>query len=85
MATVIYLLCTLTCIVCAVLLFRGYRQARARFLFWSGLCFLGLTASNVLLVFDRIVYPDIDLYTPRLIAALAGFLLLIVGLVWESD
>jgi len=85
MATLIYSLCTLTSVVCAVLLFRGYMQARARFLFWSGLCFLGLTASNVLLIFDRIVYPQADLYTPRLLAALVGFVLLIVGLVWESE
>jgi hypothetical protein len=85
MATLIYSLCTLTCIACAVLLFRAYSQSRVRFLFWSGLCFLGLTASNVLLVLDRVVYPQVDLYTPRLAAALVGFLLLIVGIIWERD
>jgi len=84
-ALVIYSLCTLTCLVCVVLLFRGYRQSGSHLLFWSALCFLGLTAANVLLVLDRIVYPQVDLYPLRLVAALAAFLLMIVGLVWEKD
>jgi hypothetical protein len=84
-AVVIYVLCALTSFACAVLLFRGYQQSRSRLLFWSALCFLGLTASNVLLILDRIVYPEIDLYPLRLAAGLAGFLLMIVGLVWERD
>lgn len=86
MALVIYALCTLTCLACVVLLFRGYAQAHSRLLFWSALCFLALTASNILLILDRIVYPtEVDLYPLRLATALAGFLLMIVGLVWEKD
>ena len=85
MALVIYALCTVTCFVCALLLFRGYRQSHSKLLFWSALCFLGLTASNVVLILDRIVYPEVDLYPVRLLAALVGFLLMIVGLIWEKD
>jgi FtsH-binding integral membrane protein len=85
MAVVIYSLCALTSLACVLLLFRAYSQTRAAILFWSGLCFLGLTTSNVLLILDRIVYPDIDLYPARLVAALAGLLLLVFGLVWERE
>jgi hypothetical protein len=85
MAPVIYTLCALTCLACAWLLLRSYRQTRARLLLWSGLCFVGLTASNVFLILDRIVFTDIDFYPARLTAALVGLLLLIFGLIWEND
>lgn len=85
MAAIIYFLCALTCVTCAVLLLRAYAQTRVHLLLWSGLCFVGLTANNVLLVLDRLVYPDVDLTIPRLSAALAGLLLLLFGLIWEKD
>jgi hypothetical protein len=85
MAAVIYTLCALTSLTCAVLLFRGYQKSRAHLLLWSALCFAGLTASNILLVLDRLVYTEIDLTTPRLAAALAGLLLLLYGLIWETE
>ena len=85
MATLIYTLCALTSIVTAVLLLRSYQKTRVGLLLWSGLCFMGLTVSNVLLVLDRVVYPDVDLSIPRLTSAFVGLLLLVYGLVWESD
>ena len=87
MAATIYLLCAATCLVCALLLLRGWLQTRGGLLLWSGLCFVGLTASNVLLVLDRIVWPEpeVDFTTARLALALVGILLLVFGLIWESD
>lgn len=85
MAPLIYSLCALTCLICSVLLFRSYGQSRSRLLFWSGLCFLGLTASNVLLVLDRVVLPTVDLSAARLTAAFIALLLLLFGLIWEGD
>jgi uncharacterized protein DUF5985 len=86
MAAIIYSLCALTCFACAVLLLRSYRTTRFRLQFWSGLCFLGLTASNVLLVLDRVVFPtSVDLSTWRLGTALVAVALLLVGLIWEGD
>ena len=85
MALLIYTLCTLTSLACAILLLRSYRQTRTRLLLWSGLCFVGLTASNVLLLLDRVTFPDIDMLTARLVAALVALLLLLIGLVWESE
>ena len=85
MAAAIYVLCALTALACAVLLFRAWSSSRTSLLLWSALCFAGLAASNAILVLDRIVYPDVDLSIPRLLTALAGLLLMVFGLVWERD
>ncbi|HUP98700.1 MAG TPA: DUF5985 family protein [Usitatibacter sp.] len=85
MAPVIYSLCALTALACAILLLRAYAQSRARVLLWSGLCFAGLTLNNVLLVVDRLVLPATDLFTLRLAVALLALLLLLYGLIWEHD
>ena len=85
MAAVIYTLCALTCLVTAALLLRSYQKTRVGLLLWSGLCFVGLTLNNVLLVLDRVVFPDVDFSVPRLASAFVGLLLLLYGLVWEND
>ena len=85
MAAVIYTLCSLTCLACAILLLRGYAKTGVHLLLWAGLCFIGLTANNVLLVLDRVIYPEVDLMLPRLCSALVGLLLLLFGLIWEKD
>jgi len=85
MAALIYSLCALTSITCLVLLWRSWRQSGARLLFWSALCFAGLTASNVLLVIDKLVLPDVDLAPVRLSVTLLALLLLIFGLVWGDE
>ncbi len=85
MAPLIYSLTALTCLVSAWLLLRSYRRSGFRLAFWSGLCFIGLTLSNLLLVLDRIVYPAVDLSAARLGAAFVAILLLVFGLIWEGD
>ena len=86
MATLIYSLCALTSILCCVLLWRSWRASGARLLFWSALCFACLSVNNVLLVFDRVIWPvEVDLTNWRLAWALAAVLLLLFGLVWEED
>ena len=85
MAALIYLLCALTSLACTVLLLRAYRRSRALVLFWSGLCFAGLTLNNALLVADRVLFPGVDLYTLRLSVAFVAVLLLLYGLIWEHD
>jgi len=85
MDQLIYGLCALTALASAALLLRSYVRTRFRLLLWSGLCFVGLSANNVLLVLDRLVFTDIDMSTWRLSLALLAVLLLICGLVLESD
>ncbi len=85
MIDVIYVLCALTSLACAVLLFRGWRRSRARLLFWSMLCFIGLFLNNLLLVVDMRMLPETDLAIARVVPALFGVLALIYGLVWEAE
>ena len=84
MAAIVYLLCAATSLACAVLLLRAYKQSRVRLLFWSGLCFIGLAINNALLFIDLEVFPQADLFLLRSIPALAGLLLLIYGLIWDT-
>jgi hypothetical protein len=85
MAEAVYLLCAATSIVCALLLFRAYRDQRTRLLLWSTLCFAFLTLNNILLFVDLIVVPyTVDLSLWRSSTALVGVALLLFGLIWES-
>ncbi len=84
MASFFYTLCALVSLACTVLLLRGYAKSRARLLLWSGLCFLGLTISNLLVFIDLQVVPEIDLYIWRLVTATVAMLVLICGLIWEG-
>jgi hypothetical protein len=84
MAVLVTILGSLTALVCALLLLRGFGRNRQRLLLWSALCFFGLAFANSLLVADMLS-ADVDLHLARLgITALAMGLLL-YGLVWETD
>ena len=88
MVTFNFVLCALavlTCLACTVLLFRGYARSGVRLLLWSALCFVFLTLNNLLLFFDLIVFPELDLRPFRLGAALVGLLFLLYGFIFESD
>jgi len=82
MAPAIYLLATAVNLLCALLLLDAYRNAQKRLLFWSGLCFAGLTLTNLLVFVDLIVVPDIDLYPLRLGVSLLSMAMLLFGLIW---
>jgi heme/copper-type cytochrome/quinol oxidase subunit 4 len=82
--TVVYALCAVTSIACAVLLLRGYFRSRVRLLLWSGICFAGLAINNVLLFIDLRLLPETDLSLVRTIPAVVGVAVLIYGLVWEA-
>lgn len=85
MAEVVYILCAVMCIGCAVLLFRGYRRSATQLLFWSALCFLFLSLNNIVLVVDLLLLPNIEFYgleIRNIFSATAGSLLLF-GLIWE--
>ena len=85
MAQTVYALCALTALACAWLLLRSYVVHRTRLLLWSGLCFVGLTLNNVLLVLDRVVFADVDLSILRHATSLVAMLLLVYGLLLEDD
>jgi hypothetical protein len=84
--TIIYILCALTCLVAAVLLWRGYRRSRQRLLRWSALCFAILAISNGLLIIDLVFLgPDVSLVPWRSGISQIGLLVLLYGLIFESD
>ncbi len=83
--SIVYALCALTSIACAVLLLRGYRRSGVRLLLWSGLCFAGLALNNVLLFIDVRIVPDVDLSLWRTIPAVIGIAILLFGLIWETS
>ncbi len=85
MIDIVYILCALTSLACAVLLWRGWRRTRARLLFWSALCFMGLFLNNALLIVDTHVLPQLDLALVRVLPAVAGALALVYGLVWDTQ
>lgn len=85
MPEIVYVLCALTSVLCAGLLFRSYRANRSRLLLWSTLCFIGLALNNVLLFVDLVITgPSVDLRLFRSFSGLLGLATLIIGLVWES-
>lgn len=85
MGQIIYILCTLTSLACAWLLYASYRRTGHRLLFWSGSCFAVMTLNNLLLLLDKVVLPDIDLLPARLVTALLAVALLLYGLIYEKE
>jgi hypothetical protein len=85
MADAVYVLCALTSLACAVLLWRGYRRSRVRLLLWCALCFTGLFLNNAMLIVDARVLPEYDLALYRSLPALAGVVMLLYGLVRDAE
>ena len=85
MAAVVYILCAVTSVLCAVLLGRGYIRSRLRLLMWSAACFILLAINNLLLVADRLILKGTDLALARGVAGLAALVVLVAGLVWDTE
>lgn len=86
MAPVIYGLCALTAMLSAWLLLRSYVRNRFRLLFWSGMCFVFLSANNLVTIVDRVFLPtQVDLSAWRLLFALLAPIVLLIGLIWEHE
>jgi hypothetical protein len=86
MAPLFYGLCTLTALFCTILLLRAYGRSRYKLLLWGGLCFLGLTLNNALLVIDKIILPtEVNLITWRFLSALLAMLVLLYGIIFDAE
>jgi Family of unknown function (DUF5985) len=81
----LYILTCLTTLLCAALLLRAYFRVRHRLLLWSGLCFAGLTIANLFMIADLLLFPTIDLFTYRTGFTAGALVLLVYGLIWESQ
>jgi hypothetical protein len=80
MANLVYMLCALTSLACAVLLGRAYRANRVALLFWSTVCFVALALANVLLFVDLTMVVEQDLRLWRSGTMLIGVSALLYGL-----
>ena len=85
MRSLVYILNSVTFATCSTLLGRAYWRVRQRLLLWSALCFAGLAISNLLVFVDLVMLPGVDLYLLRLATAAIAMLLLMFGLIWESE
>jgi hypothetical protein len=83
-AQLVYVLCGLTSVACAILLYRQYQRTRGRLLFWSTWCFVCFALTNVLLFIDLVVLPQQDLSPHRSVITLVGMVMLLYGMIRES-
>jgi hypothetical protein len=83
MGELVYILCALTSLACAILLVRSYLASRTRLLWWSSVCFIGLFVNNSILVTDLMLTTS-DLLFLRDITNLASVAALIFGLIWDA-
>jgi hypothetical protein len=84
MTEIVYVLCSLTSAICAVLLGRSYLRTRVRLLFWSAFCFFALTLNSVMVFIDLVVVPEIDLRLVRSVFAMIGLACLLFALIWDA-
>lgn len=84
MSAFVYGSCALTSMLCAWLLLRAFLQSHYKLLLWSGLCFAGLALSNLVLVMDKVIFPDVSFGNYRLLIALVALLPLLYGLIFEE-
>lgn len=82
----VYILCFLTCALCAGLLVRSWLRTRTRLLLWVAISFVFLAVNNLFLLVDTtLTPPDLDLSPLRVIPAVLAIAILIFGLVWEAE
>ena len=84
-AALLYLLCLLTSLLCAGLLWRAYRRSRAPLLAWSAGCFALLALNNLFVVTDMLVLTGSNLTLWRQGASLAAVGVLLYGFIWEAE
>jgi len=85
MQLLVNVLGALTAGLCAALLLRAYLRVGKRLLLWCGLCFTGLTIANAVLILDLWLIPDVNFYRARLGLAALSMLVMLYGLIFESD
>lgn len=85
MASIVYSLCAVTATLCAWLLLQAYARGHYRLLLWSGLCFAGLAVNNLLLVVDKLVFVAHDLSLWRTGISLAAMIVLLYGLILDTE
>lgn len=81
----VYILCLVTCVGCAILLIRSWMKTRTRLLLWTAISFVFLAINNFFLLADTTLFPNVELSFFRFAGALTGVAVLIFGLIWEAE
>ena len=81
----VYLLCFIASALCAGLLLRQYFRVASPVLLWSSACFIFLAVANLLVVVDRIVFPELELRLARLVLTLLAISVLLFGFIWAAE
>jgi hypothetical protein len=84
-AALLYLLCLLTSLLCAGLLWRAYGRSRAPLLAWSAACFALLGLNNLFVAVDMLLLTEVDLTVWRQGSSLAAVAVLLYGFIWEIE
>lgn len=82
---IVYILCLITCTMCATMLVRAWMRTRTPLLLWAAASLVFLALNNLLVVADLLVFPDTDLAIWRQLAAFAAGATLVVGFIWEAE
>jgi hypothetical protein len=85
MSAIVFVLCILTSLACAVLLFRQFFRTQMRLLFWSALCFSALAINNLFVLLDIVLLPDVYLLGWRQFFSLTAVCILLYGFIWETE
>ena len=85
MFAIIYSLCAVTAALCAWLLLRAFREQHIALLFWCGLFFSIQTCTNIILIVDKLIVPDIDLSVYRYAISLIAIGVLLYGLIMRAE
>lgn len=80
----VYILCLLTSALCAILLFRAWRNGNSRLLLWTSISFGFFALNNLALVADLIVFPQVPLWPLRVATQILALGTLLFGFVWET-
>lgn len=86
-ADAIYVICTLTSLLCTILLARGYRRTKVKLLLWSSICFACFTINNILLFIDldNYFFANVsNLGGVRTLPAAIGVMVLCYALIMEA-
>ncbi|MGE3177202.1 MAG: DUF5985 family protein [Vicinamibacterales bacterium] len=85
MAVTVYILCTLTSSLVALLLLREHWQTASRLLFWGAMSFVAMSASNALVLVDLVILPDVNLALVRASTFCLATVLFLVGIMKDVD
>ena len=78
-----YALSAITSLIASTLLLRQYRATRTRLVLWSFRVLRSRREQRAGFV-DLVLVPSTDLALARTLAALAGLVALLYGLIWET-